>query len=126
MDRNMNANGDASCSAENLLSSDDHQVQRQRSQAHLSVLGRPARGTQERIEQPLNHRKECLDLPALSIESLGPGAINHAAEESCFGSLAVIARPATQRWNDSQNSKLLAKEPMVRNVTAAGCHGSRL
>ena len=52
-------------------------------------------------------------MPALSVESLGPRTINQAAEKSCFGSLAIDAWPATQRWNDSQNSKLLAKELMV-------------
>ena len=66
-----NIQGDGSCSVENPNSC-NHYVMCDRSEDGLAALAMVQPRTQRRTEQPLDHRVDCLHLPALTISSLVP------------------------------------------------------
>ena len=91
-----------SCSVENPNSC-NHYVMCYRSEDGLAALAMVQPRTQRRTEQPLDHRVDCLHLPALTISSLVPIETPfHPPPPAARG--WFVGRPSPRRWDDGPDS----------------------
>src|SRR5271169_6231647 len=91
----------------------DHQVQRDRFEAHFPMLRPSPLGAQERIQQPLQHREKTFHLPTLAVKLFRPMLMPEAAIKSA-GDVMGIPGGTTSGWrDDSQHAEFLEQESLM-------------
>src|SRR5436190_11020633 len=114
------------CSDENLTrAGDQHEVQGQHLQSHLTLLRSPVHAAQERIEQTLEHREVCLDLPTLAVQFFRPVLVDELAVKPGAMVLLGLARAAALRRDHADDAQRLVEKTVVMLAVEAGVRRQR-
>ena len=94
-----------SCSVENPVASEDHDVERDRAEGEFAALRMITPGSERGTQQSFEHTVDGLDLPTLFVAREMQAARHPSPPESAR---LLCRRPPDQRWDERVDAALFA------------------